>query len=98
MRSSLLLDCPQKNRVVMNIATGFIFWIGQPFRLVQWPAFDAEVAGDDFRLATYITSRFKFSAGLQDSQGKAFVPLYKPEVVAIIGDHNRSGFSCAKCD
>jgi hypothetical protein len=66
--------------------------------LVRWPAFDAEVVGDDIRPSAYFTSRFKFSAGLQDSQGKAFVSLYKPKVVAIIGDHNRSGFSCAKCD
>ena len=66
--------------------------------LIRLPAFDAEIVGDDFRLAAYISSRFKFSAGFQDSQGKTFVPLYKAEIVAIIGDHNRSGFSCAKCD
>ena len=65
---------------------------------VRLPAFDAEVVGDDFRFSAYFTSHFRFSAGLQDSQGKAFVSLYKPKVVAIIRDHNRSGFSCAKCD
>ena len=65
---------------------------------IRLPAFDAEVGGNDFRLSAYSTSRSKFSVGFQDSQGKAFVPLYEPKVVAIIGDHNRSGFSCAKCD
>jgi hypothetical protein len=89
---------PQIKHMLVFVTSQLDFEPWKLLDVLRLPAFDAEVVGDDIRPSAYFTSRFKFLARLQDSQGKAFVPLYKPEVVAIIGDHNRSGFPCAKCD